>query len=243
MTPNISRTPPLNALSPGDAIKGFLFDLDGTLVPTTEAFYRAWITTSQAYGLSKRVRYSQFIRASQLPVQTMVAHLFGQMSDRQVASMQSDVSSQMHRALSSVRPCNGALHLLARLSIAGFKVAIVTNSPEERATQILQTLRSRNNDLYPFFTALVYPTPTSRPKPSPDLYSAGANALSLRPDQCIAVDDSDDGILAATTARIPAIQIATTTSHPRARKFDHGPITTCHSLYDLQGLLADWKLL
>lgn len=243
MTASTSHSPPIDAVSPGDTIKGFLFDLDGTLVPTTEAFYRAWITTSRAYGLSNRVRYSQFIRESHLPVQTMVAHLFGQLSDRQVANMQSDVSSQMYRALSSVRPCSGAVHLLARLSIAGFRVAIVTNSSEARATQILHTLRSRNKDLYPFFTALVYPTPASRPKPAPDLYLAGASALSLRPDQCIAVDDSDDGILAATTAHIPAIQIATTTAQTRAPRSDPGPLTTCHSLYDLQGLLTDWKLL
>lgn len=224
-------------------IKGLLFDLDGTLVPTTAHFYRAWITTARAFGLSTKVRYSRFIRQSHLPAEQLVDNLFGAVPSGQVATMQSMVSSQMQHALAKVEPSNGALPLLARSRLAGLKVGIVTNSPEPRVSSILRTLRSRNKDILPFVEAIICPTSRMRPKPAPDLYLAGANELSLRPEDCIAVDDSDDGIQAASSARIHAIQLVTTTSPTRDDELNCKSITKCNSLYDLQRLLADWTLL
>ena len=46
-----------------------------------------------------------------------------------------------------------------------------------------------------------------RGKPSPDLYLLAAQKLGLEPERCLAVEDSNPGIMAAHGAGVPAIMV------------------------------------
>ena len=57
------------------------------------------------------------------------------------------------------------------------------------------------------FTATVSSEEVARGKPSPDVYLEAARRLDVRPDQCVAVEDSSNGMRSAVAAGMSVIAI------------------------------------
>ncbi|MDR1613440.1 MAG: HAD family phosphatase [Planctomycetota bacterium] len=96
---------------------------------------------------------------------------------------------------------------LEKLSAAGFKLAVGTNSPLENT---LTALRSAGIDKY--FPVVVAYGMTERGKPAPEIYLEAARRLGVDPAQAVVVEDTPIGIAAGKAAG--AIVIAVTTTNP-----------------------------
>jgi len=73
--------------------------------------------------------------------------------------------------------------------------AVATSSD---ATQTELSLRSAN--LLDRFDAVVTGDEIARGKPAPDIYLEAAGRLGVDPTECVALEDSDAGVLAASAA-------------------------------------------
>lgn len=231
------------ALSPRSNLKGILFDFDGTLVDTADQFYQAWLHASRLHKVHSTITYAEFSLASHLNVTDMVKTLFGNVEVHQINAMQVTVSQLMKIARQNATPSVGVFPLITRLSAAGYKMAIATNSPKMRVEQTLAGLHRNGFDLTSYINTIVYPTSLIRPKPAPDVYSAAAVLLNLLPSECLAIDDSEEGIMAATSAQIPAIKISAQVKVNSLSKIYPRQIATFQSLRDVQRFLIERKLL
>ena len=65
------------------------------------------------------------------------------------------------------------------------------------------------SSLLGFFDVIITSDDCSNGKPHPEPYLAATRALGVRPERCIAVEDSPRGLASATAAGIPCVVVPT----------------------------------
>ena len=95
-----------------------------------------------------------------------------------------------------VSAADGLVELLASLAAKGLRVGLASSSPRPWVDRVLDRFSLRAH-----FAALATGDETpGRVKPAPDLYLLAAERLGVRPDRCVAVEDSRFGVAAAKAA-------------------------------------------
>jgi HAD superfamily hydrolase (TIGR01509 family) len=170
-----------------------LFDCDGTLLLTSDLHFAA-ISEAAARqgaempqdwymgltGLERRGLFARFAGdfGLQLDVPTLVADSIALTITRAAAARENPEVASLARRLSLVKP-----------------VAVVTNSEAAVARAVLGA-----TGLLPLFQAIITAEDAERPKPAPDLYLVAADRLGVKPNRCLVLEDSDQGLQAAREA-------------------------------------------
>ncbi|GAB4003886.1 HAD family phosphatase [Nocardioides ultimimeridianus] len=98
------------------------------------------------------------------------------------------------RVREAVPWCPGSRELLLALKEAGVPCALVTMSYERFVAPILDQLPPNT------FDAVITGDQVSNGKPHPEPYLTGAAALGVRPEDCVAIEDSPTGAASADAA-------------------------------------------
>jgi HAD superfamily hydrolase (TIGR01509 family) len=96
----------------------------------------------------------------------------------------------------------GASELLTKLEQAGVPHAVATSSSREKALHHLQRA-----GIVRRFDAILTRDDVARGKPFPDLFLRAAERLQTPPADCLALEDSYNGVRAAHAARMPVIMV------------------------------------
>ncbi|MFC7401028.1 HAD family hydrolase [Citricoccus sp. GCM10030269] len=199
-----------------------LCDMDGTLVDTEPAWSRAVGDVVRAHGLSWTVKDDLDIVGWPIPrlVQTV--------QERGVDLPAEEIVSRLHETLAAVIADHvpwrdGAVELIATARRAGVPVALVTATYAAGTTALRRDLAQRMAERD--FDAVVTGDTVRQQKPHPESYQRAAGLLKVRPEDCIAIEDSATGIGAAIAAGAhtfgvqPNTQLPTgLANHPRLRR-------------------------
>ncbi len=99
----------------------------------------------------------------------------------------------------------GLLEALAVCQQQGLKLALASSSPMVLIQATLQALKLENT-----FSAILSAEKLAYGKPHPEVYLNAAQALNVAPQNCIALEDSFTGLLAAKAAQMKTIVIPET---------------------------------
>jgi len=100
----------------------------------------------------------------------------------------------------AVRPIPHALELIRSLHDAGMRLAIGSSS-DRRLIHIVMA----HFEIIPFFDAVVSGDEVPNTKPAPDIFLEAAGRLGCTPAECIVIEDSKNGVLAAKQAGMACI--------------------------------------
>ena len=92
--------------------------------------------------------------------------------------------------------------LLKFLSQKNIKIAVATASPVERAKRYLEKV-----NLLSYFNKIISARNMNEGKPSPDVYLFACNELELPPEECLAIEDSPNGVLSAARAGCKVVMV------------------------------------
>lgn len=95
----------------------------------------------------------------------------------------------------------GAVEAVRRMA-ERWPLGLASSSPTALIETVLDTA-----ELRPYFQVTISTEQVERGKPSPEVYLAVADQLGASPDQCVAVEDSSNGLRAADAAGIRTIAI------------------------------------
>ncbi|MFP5021269.1 HAD family hydrolase [Pseudonocardia phyllosphaerae] len=183
------------------ALRGVLLDMDGTLVDSEKVWEVALNDLMKHLGappLSTEARRESvggsldsslricFREAGRDPAAVPAGEY------RQAGEWLYDRAGELFGQGVDWRP--GALELLTALRAEGIPAALVTNTIRVLADRALVTMGHEN------FAAVVCGDEVSDPKPGAEPYRRGAELLGLDPAECVAVEDSPTGALAAERA-------------------------------------------
>lgn len=99
------------------------------------------------------------------------------------------------------------------LKTKNVKRAIATATDEERARKYLKQI-----GLEPYFDKIICATMVEYGKPSPDIYEYACRQLKLLPEECMAVEDSPNGVLSAYRAGCKVVMVPDQTEPEEALK-------------------------
>lgn len=90
----------------------------------------------------------------------------------------------------------------------GVKTAVVTSSNRAKMESVFKAKPSFQN----LFDAILTSEDFAESKPSPDCYQRGAARFGAKPDECVVLEDSINGLKAGRAAQMFVIGLATTNS-------------------------------
>ena len=99
----------------------------------------------------------------------------------------------------------GVLRLLREARAAGVRLAIATTTTPENVTTLLDS--AGEPGLSSWFEVIAAGDAVARKKPAPDIYRLVLERLGLAPHDCLAVEDSDNGVRSALDAGIRAVLV------------------------------------
>ena len=183
---------------------GLLVDLDGVL----------WFSESAHKDAFKKTFSDVLHNASELIDQTWE---FGESTEKYVERLLSlnDVNflqSTLDELVAKKRkfaqeitdiPLNGPLiDSLGEVKNTGTLISLVSSSSPSNVQKFLE-----NSNLHNFFDCIIDSSMTVAPKPDPSCYSLAMSKLGLAPGNCIVIEDSESGKVAAAGAGVSHILI------------------------------------
>ena len=198
-----------------DGLQALLLDVDGTLADTERnghlpafnaAFAAAgldWRWSPESYGEllkvtggKERIRY--YLRENRPDVDVGDA-------DALIARLHQAKNRFYAEAVAAgevpLRP--GVRRLLLEARTEGLRLAIATTTSMENVVALLE--HCLGTGARGWFEAIVAGDMVPAKKPAPDAYLHALEALRLRPDQCLALEDSGNGLRAALAAGVPTL--------------------------------------
>lgn len=177
-------------------IKGVVFDMDGVLLDTEKLYVRFWCEAAQFYGWNMQRHHALSIRsmARPLAIERLKSYFgsdfdYNKVHDKRIELMDRYIEEH------GIETKTGAKETLEFLQNSKIKTALATATGLKRTEQYL-----KQTGLFSYFDEIVCASMVQHGKPAPDIYLEACSRLGLPPGNCFAVEDSPNGILAASRA-------------------------------------------
>lgn len=197
-------------------LQALLFDVDGTLADTERDAHRPafnktfaesgldWEWDVELYGELLRVtggkermrHYLERYRPGEVAPEQV-----GPLVDALYKVKTRHYTSSLAQGTMPLRP--GVLRLIHEARAAGLRLAIVTTTSPDNVAALLR--HSFAPDAESWFEVIAAGDIVQAKKPAPDIYQWALAQLRLEPGQCLALEDSANGVRASLAAGVPTV--------------------------------------
>lgn len=184
-------------------IKAVIFDMDGILIDTEKYLYRYWKQAAQEAGFDptheQLLRFRSFAKEYAEPY---FKEQLGQEFDYTAVRARRMELIRRHMAEHGVEKKPGVDEFLDWLTENGYKKAVSTASDAERTKDYLTQA-----GIYDRFDRIACAPSLPHGKPMPDVYLYACEQIKERPEDCLALEDSDNGALSAHRAGCRVVMV------------------------------------
>lgn len=186
--------------------KAIIFDMDGTLLESTEADYLAWKKIFERYG--KQLSYPDYVPILGIRSKDVITRFLGFTNEEDVRRILVEKFNCFVEVTieKPVQPVPFSGNFLQSVFHSPLKVGLATSSRKEKMNLLLTQLGFKQ-----YFDAIVTGEEVENSKPAPDIFLKAAARLGINPKDCVVVEDGPIGVSAAKKAGMKCIAITATT--------------------------------
>lgn len=184
-------------------INAVIFDMDGVLIDTEKHYNAAWCEAARSAGFDFTRQHALMLRSLDAKLASkLMKDIFGEGFDyfaiREVRRRL--VAERLAKYGLEKKP--GIDELLFFLQKKGIKTAVATATPIELTYQHLERICVKDK-----FDKIVSAKQVAHGKPAPDVYLYACEQIGEKPENCIAVEDSPNGIKSAYAAGCKPVMV------------------------------------
>ena len=177
-------------------IKAVISDMDGVMLDAEKLYVRFWCEAARFYGYPMQKEHALGIRSMARPFAIeKLQGWFGRNFDYDAVRNKRKELMNAYVAEHGVEAKRGAKELLVWLKANGYRTALATATPVERASSYMSQV-----GLLPYFDKMISARMVAHGKPEPDVYLYAAAQLGVSPEECVALEDSQNGVRSAAAA-------------------------------------------
>lgn len=185
------------------SIKAVIFDLDGTVIDTEKLLVKYWCMAANEMGFPMVREHALQLRSlARKYAEPLLKEWFGGNCDYMTVRNRRMELMTAHIIENGLDVKAGIKELLVWLGENGYKRAVATATDLTRAGKYLNDV-----GLYDYFDCIISAHQVKNGKPKPDVYLYAVEQLGLSPDECIAVEDSPNGVISASDAGCRTIMV------------------------------------
>lgn len=190
----------------GNEIKAVIFDMDGVLLDTESLCKRCWRFAADDYGLKDvdTVYYKCVGQARQDTFRTLQDFFEKQKRDFCAEEWYAHAVEYFKKYESEhgLDKMNGVDECLKRLSEAGYILAVASST---RSVVVERQLKDAG--ILKYFKTLTCGDSVKHSKPDPEIYINACASLNLKEYECVAVEDSPNGVKSAFGAGMKVVMV------------------------------------
>ncbi len=183
--------------------KAVVFDMDGLLLDSERIALEAFLKTCESIGFEPdQSVYRRCIGSNAERTKEILIKGYGPTFPFDDVM---DIWREQYKKEAFDKPVplkSGVIELLKTVKGIGLPMAIATSTAFKKAM-----IKLTNAGLGDFFNVIVAGDQVQRSKPDPEIYLAAASRLGKDPRDCLALEDSDNGVKSAHAAGMTIFQI------------------------------------
>lgn len=182
-------------------VRGFFFDLDGTLVNTHESNFGAYAQAiKEITGHSVDETLKRGIKSGQNSLEFLPAAV-PELSESEITAINAR-KKEIYAEHLEKSVLNEYLSIFLAKMSEHYVTALLTTAKRQNALAVL-----KRHDLEKYFTFMIFGEEVTRMKPDPEVYEVALKKAGLGSDEVLAFEDSPKGLEAAERAGIQTIHI------------------------------------
>ncbi|MDB5251203.1 MAG: HAD-superfamily hydrolase, subfamily variant 3 [Flaviaesturariibacter sp.] len=186
-------------------IKAIIFDMDGVLIDARDWHFEALNRALQLFGVEIS-RYEHLVTFDGLPTKKKLQMLTleGRLPEKLhglINKLKQEYTMEM--VYSRCKPVFQHQYALSQLRHEGYLLAVCSNSIKQTIDIMME--RSKLSQYLEFFLSN---EDVTHSKPDPEIYTKAIERMGLRPEECLIVEDNENGLRAATASGAHVLRVA-----------------------------------
>ena len=190
-------------LERNDMIKAVVFDMDGLMIDTEKLLLKYWLEAAHQLGFPMEREHVFGIRslAREYAIPKLKQELGDDFDYDAVRTLRMNLMNEYIRE-HGVEEKPGLGTLLEYLKSNGYQTAVATATDMERTTWYLTSINR-----FQYFDRIISAKNVAHGKPAPDIYIEATRQIGRVPEECLALEDSPNGILSAYRAGLHPVMV------------------------------------
>lgn len=184
-------------------IKGAIFDMDGLMFDSERLVCSIWqeMMDENGYKFSVNI-FKNTIGLRQDTTKAFYTSLYGSDFDYDSFKIQSRERFYKRIERDGVPVKKGLFELLDYLKSQNIKMAVATSTSAKTAVKVI-----KKAGVYEYFDSFVCGDDVKNGKPHPEVFMTAAERIGVPPEECIAFEDSLNGIKSASSANMTTVMV------------------------------------
>lgn len=181
--------------------KAAIFDMDGLILDSERTVLSIWEQIGEKYGFAGIREYGiSVIGKNKQATVDEFKRVYGEPGEPYEKELRAIYNVMAEKGQVPLKP--HTLELLSSMKRAGMKIAIASSSTREEVTSQMATL-----GVLPYFVTCVCGDQVTRSKPDPEIFLLACEALGVKPEEGVGLEDSFNGVRSCKASGLYTIMV------------------------------------